>query len=441
MARCRRSGGFTLIEVMMVILIIGLMAGLIAFLPRSERRLSAVRSAAEELAATLRTARAMAMDQRIVCGVAFNIQNAPGTSGKVLNNHSGGHWYQILRECPGVDSETALASYPRPTFVPWRGSNLAFFLRQVKDSWAGERHVLMPKRVRFLALGDQDNGSSGWKGSGIFPPTYPRPWFGWWDPSTRRLYPWGGYDTALTDGAGRKCSAFYYEGNDGPVTGSTNSADRLTTHVGPAPGVPPTAIFTAGKGRPLVKAEWLDYVIEFYPDGTAAERSPMVNRRTSWWERDNNTTNNNHGGGINNGDFGDYTAYPGTTWNDDSPITSYVAHTGVWSITLAPDMEQDIDVFPTKEAALDSIWPAYRVTVSPFGEVKTVRVTRVIPTGAVLDTTSVSDWQNSAQINSYYRNFIATRTVAGVTSLRGKPVASFLSPEILAARQWWIATP
>jgi prepilin-type N-terminal cleavage/methylation domain-containing protein len=429
--------GFTLIELMVVFAIVGLLAGLIAFMPRSERRLAAVRSAAEELAATLRTARAIAMDRRIICGVAFNIENAPGTSGRILNNHGGGHWYQITGDVPLRDSTNYVSSYPIPTYndqaVGGTG-NVAQFLDQVKQSWLGDRHVLAPHKVRFLALTDQDTGSGGWPAAGLIPPTYPRPWFGWWDPATRRLYPWGGYDTAIKDNANRSCSGFYYQGDDGPITGGANPADRFTTHIGAYGTVPPALIFKAGANRPVVNGAWLDYVIKFYPDGRVVEQSPMINRRESYASRGTPTAGYS-GGGTGIGDLGPYTASAAGGLSEQSPMVSYIGHTGVWSITLAPDMDKDTDTFGSKEAALDSIWPAYRVCISPFGEVTTVRVTRKVPAGAVLDTTTIANWQSATQIKTYYQNFTAT-TAAG--TLRGRPVSEFLTPEILAARQWWM---
>lgn len=441
-SRTRHEAGFTLVELMVVIGLITMMASLIAFLPKSERRLSAVRSAAEELAATLRSARAIAMDRRIVCGVTFNIANGAGTSGRTLNNRDGGHWYRITGEVPYRDDTNYIATYPVPTFnsqeVNGTGG-VAQFIDQVKQSWIGERHVLTPRKVRFLALSDQDNGSGGWMASGRIPATYPRPWFGWWDAATKRLYPWGGYDTAIKDYANRSCGGFYYEGNDGPIIGSMNPADRLTTSTGGSGTVDPVLIFKAGTVRPVVNAALLDFVIVFDPDGRVRQQSPMSNRRLSYSKRDASpTAGYAQGGLLPHGDLGPYCAYPGglpANTSEGAPMTTYLAHNGVYSITLAPDMDQDTDVFSSKEAALDSISPAYRVTISPLGEVRAVRVSRKPPAGVVIDTTTITNWQTPSQITTYYKNFIATTTTG---ALRGRPVSDFLTPEILAGRQWWM---
>jgi len=63
-----------------------------------------------------------------------------------------------------------------------------------------------------------------------------------------------------------------------------------------------------------------------------------------------------------------------------------------------------------------------------------VRVGRSVPAGATLDTSTITDWQNTAQITTYYKGFIAT-TATGAR--RGQPVATWLTPQVLAARQWW----
>jgi hypothetical protein len=92
----------------------------------------------------------------------------------------------------------------------------------------------------------------------------------------------------------------------------------------------------------------------------------------------------------------------------------------------------------SKEEALDNIWPAYRVTVSTNGDVRVVMLTKVMPTGTTFDTTSISDWQNTTQMNAMYQGSIATNPNG---SLRGRPVTEFLTPELIASRQWWMTSP
>jgi Tfp pilus assembly protein FimT len=432
------SRGFTLIELLVVLGVIMLTSGMLIFLPRGDQRATAVRASAEELAATLRLARSIAVERRVVCGVAFNIRNGAGTSGRVLNNFDGGHWYRIVSEVavPGI-SETALSTYPVPNFqdISVGTGNVSTFLQEVKSGWIGDAHVLPKRRVRFLALTDQDNGTGGWSGSGIFPATYPRPWFGWFDnsPGVKRLYPWGGYDPAIKDPAGRSCGGFYFQGDDGPISGSLNPADRFTTHLGWGTPVPAVAILSAGKARPLVNGDWLDYVIAFLPDGTVREQSPMQNRRTSYAQR-GAATAQYQAGGTGNGDLG---AFAARTSGETSPMTSYWNHTGRLSITVCPDADKDTDVFASPAEAMASMWPAFRVSVSRLGDVQVVPVSRSVPKDPVpvIDSASVTNWQSTAQILSRYRNFIATNADG---SLRGQPITNFLTPEILAGRQWWL---
>jgi prepilin-type N-terminal cleavage/methylation domain-containing protein len=441
----RRRSAFTLVELLVVISIILVLMGLIVGLPGSDKRHAAVRAAAEELAATLRSARTMAMNQGVVCGVAFNIQNAPGTSGLVLNNWSGGHWYRVIgAQAPRTGSNPRIHTYPIPDFVDLSVNgygNVAQFLAAVEEGWLGDTHVLTPRRVRFLALSDQDSGSGGWVGSGQIPATYPRPWYGYWSGGT--LYPWGGYDGAkparIKDAGNRNCSGFYYEGDDGTITGCTNHLDRSTTATGASGTVAPRQFIKTGTPRPLVNAAWLDVVITFNPDGTVCEPAPpMYARNLSYQKRNASPTSAYSQGGTGNGDLGPYSALRNP---DPSPLQSFWRHTGRWSITLAADAEADTDAFPSASAALRSIWPLYRVTVDTLGNVQVVQVGTRPPDGLVFDTTSISNWQTAAQITTYYKNFIATnadgtlRTAAG--GKRFRPVDAFLTPEILASRQWW----
>jgi prepilin-type N-terminal cleavage/methylation domain-containing protein len=88
---------FSLIEMLVVLAIIMLAMGMtFAVTGRRDERRAQVQGAAAELAATLRLARAYAMERNIVAAVSFNIANAPGSSGWTLNNRAGGHWYGIL---------------------------------------------------------------------------------------------------------------------------------------------------------------------------------------------------------------------------------------------------------------------------------------------------------------------------------------------------------
>lgn len=418
--------GFTLVELLVVIGIIAITLSLVAFVPELEKKDGAVRSAAEELAATMRHARSMAMQQSAVYAVAFNIRNGKGTSGRVLNNWDGGHWYRIagVNEVPlsGYGAAWGLsAQYPRGTDY-WSGKPYSQHIDEVQACWSGDRHTLAPKRVRFLALADQDNGSriemsdsngSNWR---AFPSTYPRPWYGFWSSANGRLYPWGGYDTALLDAWGRHCSGFRYEGNDGAITGSANPADVLST-TGTV-----VKIRTAGEARPLVNGDWLDYVIAFYPDGTVDEGVQFEGRRLI-------------------GDLSQYSLGQNNPY--DSPMTNYVRHTGLFAVTLCPDAERDTDQFPSAKDALRSIWPLYRVTVNRHGFVQVVRVGRSVPAGSTFDTPI--DFQTVGTVYSRYRN-LAASDAQGSPAYR--PVMDFLTADLLTSTlstrptsSWWITSP
>lgn len=448
---------FSLIELLVVVAIIGISMGLVAFLPSSDKRNADVKAAAEELAATLRLARSMAIERRVMMGVAFNIQNGAGTSGRVINNRDGGHWYRIIGP---TDTHRWVMSqktegwpmYPQSTLDFGLGDSVPSFLGEVKDSWVGDRHVLPARKVRFLALSDQDDGGiidhaagSWWPEWRAYGATYPRPWFGHWDPASGRLYPWGGYDPTLVDSRGRPSSGFWFQGRDGPITGCLNPSDRMSTTADTN-----VLVFKQGEVRPLINGDWLDYVIRFNPDGSVCEGQVMRARKMSWMGKGSGT-----GAGLPPGDLGDlmndfpygyvanindyatqgYGLEATPTPHDLSPIKSYEAYTGFWSLTLAPDMDRDSDSFGSAQEAVNSLMPAYRVMINRFGVVKVVKVRPTPPAGLVLDTTTISNWQSPAQTSVYYQHQVATNPDG---TRRGMPVSDFITPHVLAARQWWM---
>jgi len=310
------SRGFTLIEMLVVLMIIVVMLGFVMAIPTSDRREEEVRGAAEELAAVLRETRTRAMRKNTPYGVVFNIQNAPGSSGRILNNRSGGHWYRLIgpRDTHGGLAFNTTGGYlgPYPDIpdwnnIPWTpvGGNdpvaLQPYLHLVSRSWVDEPHVLAKGKVRFLALTDQDNGDNDAPAQGgYYTATYPRPWFGWWDadaasPTFQQLLTWGGYDPALkgetqkfwdwsnrnyarTSVNGRlvSISGFRYEGWEGEVVGCRNPVDRkvlpskndsaMVDYAGA-----PWTVYKAGEPRPLINAAWLDYVLVFRPDGKVTD--------------------------------------------------------------------------------------------------------------------------------------------------------------------------
>jgi type II secretory pathway pseudopilin PulG len=437
----RARGGFSLVELLIVILIITLAFGMITLLPQGDKRDADVSAAAEELAGTLRQARTIAMDRRCIAGVSFNIQNAPGTSGKLINNNSGGHWYRIIGPVDAIYSVQQNGSPVYPYLALSYADCSTSFLANVKESWIGDTHFLPRRHVRFLALSDQDNGGIIDAAAGdTFPATYPRPWCGYWDATSRRMMPWGGYDPANNPNSG-----FYYGGADGTIVGSVSPADRFSSgsywnNAGQNVTPPPLKIFAANEGRPLINGNWLDYVIRFQPDGTAGE-DVMRNRINSLRGADPNPAAGMHSGGhIAPGDFGDMfgplKSAPAIFQSQSfrTPLTSYAAFTGDWAITLCPDVTADDDHYPSADAACASLMPAYRVMVNRYGLVKVVKVMAFHRGGAVFDTT-ITNWQNPAQTSVNYQDDVAT-DAAG--NHRGTPVEDFLNPDILANRTWWL---
>ena len=273
----------------------------------------------------------------------------------MLSNRTGGHWYRIIGP---NERNTSADNWGAPVFpLPmrsWRGSGpgdnrdraLPPILESIERSWAGPSHALPVNKVRFLALTDLDNGSymkGGYYDGGIkrgdqYPVTYPRPWFGWYDAGSKRLYPWGGYDPLLqvqdseltradardnegddvvrsrtvTGGKPISHTGFYYEGDDGTIAGCKNPFDRWIVNDNsplrdgfyvwrnpdrvqyqdlPA-GNPPLApdssngyqLLKQGDARPLINARWLDFTFIFYPDGHV-DQGPFLWMRSEFGDR------------------------------------------------------------------------------------------------------------------------------------------------------------
>ncbi len=465
-------GGFTLVELLVVLAIIAIAMAMALMLPRADKRHIQVEAAARDLGAFLRNAHAMALRRRVSYAVAFNIQNAPGTSGLVLNNWSGDHWYRLIG--PQEDNYSLLGN-GYPAFpLPILGingdnsnntNNTAQFLRRVHGSWVGEAQHLPARQVRFLALGDEDNGHShDWTSTSsqfsTFPATYPRPWCGWYDAAARRLRPWGGYDPTLTDSAGNANAGFYISGKDGAITGSVSPHNRDSTCTQTDFGVDAnqatlstgiTHLFTQGGPRALVNGDWLDFYIVFNPDGTCTVGDFANIRWSSFMFQ-----SANGGGGMaipGYGDLGDlyppistnvnnlrytanqYSARAAPVPPDQQPATHWQARTGWWYITLCPDIDSDTDSFPSAMAAWNSLTPVYRVAINPFGDVRVLEVKNHLAAGKALDGT-ITNWQSPAQTSSLYQGNLLTNADG---TAHGTPVVEELTPDMLQLRQFWYA--
>jgi prepilin-type N-terminal cleavage/methylation domain-containing protein len=435
--------GFTLVELLVVVAIMAIMMALALNIPTADKRRIEVEAVARDLAGTLRQARALALERRAGYAVSFNIANAPGTSGRVINNWAGGHWYQIIGPAEqGSLSATPCPRFPEPkvTFSP--DQNLTTVIRQIAQSWYGERKVLPARKVRFLALSDQDLGHVHVANSGSavlqnFPTSYPRPWCGWFDANAGRLYPWGGYDPsgAIKDSGNRPCSGFYYQGGGAVVPDSRNPVSRASTING-------KDLLTAGDVRPLVNGEWLDFYIRFMPDGTVDVPAFGQLRSSSYELRKRPTL---AGAATGSGDLGDFmtqfssAGFDPTGLNNESSsqAASCSTRSGSWYITIAPDAETDTDTFPSVGNAVRSLMPAVRVGISSFGDVRIVNVRSALPDGRSLDgSIAANQWQTPAITNARYQGNVLTE-VDGTA--RGAPVVDAIIPEMLLQRSWWLA--
>jgi type II secretory pathway pseudopilin PulG len=483
-AVCR---GYTLVEIVLVLCIVAIALGMVGSLvgPRVVRG-NQVKGAADQLASVLRRVRQMAMDHRALFGVSFNIQNAPGSSGAVLNNRSGGHWYRIIGpHDPGSGSWSGAGGYDMPLLfdhASWCSNNgstpagdveLGWWLADIQRDFIGGRYVLPKGQARFLALTDEDNGNYCTYYS-KFGPTYPRPWFGEFivgpGDSQARLYAWGGYEAGnqqfldnFSSGVGWRptrptvnYSGFYYQGNDPEVVGCVNPRDRwiVDDPQGTRAVVDPDGaqqapgegyrLLAKGDGRALINGDWLDCVILFNPDGTATMADWMGMRHgygsdgggTSWW---NDAVHHNLMQ-LGPGDMCNFTtpwqAYSAMVpYNTRYEASSYVKATGTYYITIGGDAPDDTVKFPSSEAALASLLPLYRVAISRLGEIKVVEVRTTTPAGVVLDPSwSLGRYQTYGIATKGFYNNLAVST----TGVPLMPAEDFVTSAMMAGQQWWI---
>ncbi len=462
--------GFTLIELLVVMGIAALLAGMVVAVGSRQARGPLVQLAAEQTAALLRRARTMAIANQVPYTVVFNIANAPGSSGRVINNRTGGHWARIVKPAhlPAGLGETAPlipkeqysyqnGSAPRhPTAggpsswwdTDWTyactggwdrrsasGNTLATFAEVVEDirgGWASERLDLPSGKVRFLALGDSDEGPRLYQERGhpklagskhfgyAYGDFYPRPWFGWWNQADGRLYPWGGYDPNLppvpaygeTMPDSTTYSGLFYQGFNetaatdvAALTRSLNPANRTyqvdwngsgTISGADASRGPEDAwhLLRQGEVRPLINGEWGDFAIVFKPNGQAEFPPMKCNRRWYAWDQGcpkmpvvaGKATGPNTTYAFANGcgasdmakNWSYFTSdsekylYPWVVPNGES--IHYARHTHAAFITLAPDSPDDRDSFGSATEALRSMMPMVRVKVNLSGTVEVVPV-------------------------------------------------------------------
>ena len=505
--------GFSLIEILVVVAILALLMGITFLSTGRQQRGAQVRQQAELLTATLCRARALAMANQAIYAVVFNIQNAPGSSGEVLNNRSGGHWYRIIGPTPTLaDSYYSRSSSKLDGRIPYAGggANFPSLTDEIAQSWVDAPHVLPAGRVRFLALSDTDEGPAlrndtlGAASSGRTPvhygtggeTTYPRPWFGYFDPATKKLWPWGGYSST------KPTSGFYYQGKDGPVVGCQNPVTRTYNNdFNPGQGLTDDfinvdvngdgdfddyserevniPIFTAGEPRPLVNANWLDTGIGFFPDGRAFNLEWNRSRR---WYADTVMRLPKEGGAPSQHACGvrdmakvriSYALSPWASYGNNTTFTigvpidynqslvdctfdipetgNFDRHNGGWYITLAPDARDDRTSFPDAKAALASMSPMYRVFVGKNGNVSwlDVKQNEGYLAGKKIWPPAQSDWLSTSAVpvsNLVWKNCrlgwlhqpdVGTKN-SDVLIPRGRPINDVVSSEMMAKKIWWI---
>ncbi len=453
--------GFTLVELLVVIAILAALMGMVFMSTGKQQRAAEVRRQAEYLEATFIRARNLSIGRRSMHAVVFHIQNEPGSSGAVLNNRSGAHWYRILG--PAVALATTNGTYASSSSlhdrIPYAGAGDAYgpdLLKEVAEAWIGDPIVLPARRVRFLALGDLDDGPriraptsndarNVWYGS-AGETTYPRPWFGYFDDATKTLWPWGGYKPGVA------YSGFYYQGTQDPdVVGCRNPVAR--------PYMP------LDEPRPLVNADWMDMGFAFFPDGRV--RALEFNRTRRYFPTNGGSTGIRERCKIpydktRNGTSGSrYVFLPGSD-NDsigaelyevtyDGPeVQHFTKHNRGWHVTLAPDVDTDRTTFASAREAIDSITPAYRVFLGEFGTTEVIAVKHqegyldgrktwpVVP-GDWLDSTNAGSnkvWQNCRLGWLHQANTLGNNSSSLL--VRGRPINDVVSSGMLVRRVWWL---
>ena len=406
----RSTQAFTLIEMLVVVTLIAILSSMIIVLYEDSAE-DAVSKSALELKSVLERARGLAIKTGRMHAVSFHIENAG--DGSVMKNFSsiddekfpGRHWYCIIGpDFSTVGTTAGWSRDQRKIPVVRDGQNgrllsfycLADHVETMKDVQVGPRHYLLPG-VRFLALGDLDKIYTKYSD-----PTYPRPWFGYYDDATNRLHPWGGYDPEIDKKFTHPTTGLDYQGEDPVVPeyyapydtrinptavwgrihpdatapdqehiddGSEDPACKLYRgfsqgYIGPDTSYLASTA-TRKVPRPLINAYWGDFMILFDAKGTA--RAVKSDGRDTFfgaikWYGGRHSSRPAKGDNFGRHDMG---------------MVDMVDKTGGFYITICRDIEEenlykgsnsvtggtDYQQFSRVEDALESITPYKRIFV------------------------------------------------------------------------------
>ena len=330
-------------------------------------------------------------------------------------------------------------------------------------AWVEDPHVLSAGKVRFLALTDMDWGDCQdplWVPFGVFNQRgiastnfYPRPWFGYYDAASKRLYPWGGYDPAIAN------SGFYYKGtnkNNGTVITATadptpvnslNPVTRVLDHwsVGqlnatsnvPIPTHPAyDVLYKADTPRALVNSDWRDCSIVFLSNGEVRWGYWMPTRHNRYMKDAITAVTL---APVKRGVFDRCNGVEADAGNVKQHVQTEAGNfdqdTGGWFITLAPDSLDDKDSFNSANEALASISPMYRVFISRLGEVKVLPVSQKPDfQGLTAFPPNAAWWRTSANM----QNFFPADRYVNLGLVQGKPITTFVTPQMISERQVWM---
>ena len=337
---------FTLIELLVVISIIALLSSMITFIPDHENPQEQIDTAAAQVASMFKQARKLALETGNNHAVVIHIENSGDSS--VFKNFSqtyegvpfGRHWIAVI----GPDTGFLTNSKKDPP-IPHAYPHLQSYERSVNLCMLNRAYL--PPGTRFLAIADQDFGNgSGETGysTGDKGPGHPRPWFGFYDETENRLYPWGAYapdvdDTYRSSHSNiRSCTTgLNYEGGDGEIPYDV----ALDTCVNPDPthGIlfphanmrHPGASGTVdsgqdpdntvvGKPRAILDGNRFDYAWVFTGNG---ELRTYAQTRRRFFEPQ----------------------WHGSRWRDKFEITHSINHTGGFYITVARDIDPEEEIY------------------------------------------------------------------------------------------------